>query len=139
MRRLDLTRVDLADNAPSRHVSQRKDEDEHNDDPASRTLATNDVVGCVQAPNDKHAEHEKQPAPDDNCSATELVHCQESGDRDQEHEYCRDTRCEKRRRRARETCLCEKRRGVLVEWSANESIDKTENTIAYLKQPINPT
>lgn len=93
MRRLDLACIDLTNNAPSGHISQRKDEYEHDDDPASRSLATNDIVGGIQASNDKHAEHEEQAAPDDNSPAAELVHCQKSGDRYQEHEYRRDTRC----------------------------------------------
>jgi hypothetical protein len=95
MRRLYLACIDFADNAPSGHISQCKDEYEHDDDPASRSLATNYVIGCIQASNDKHAEHEKQAARDDNCSAAELVHCQESRDRYQEHEYRRDTGCKK--------------------------------------------
>jgi hypothetical protein len=59
-----------------RHVSQRKDEDEHVDDPASCTFTADYAVRSIQAHNSKHAEHEKQAAGDDNGPAAELVHGQ---------------------------------------------------------------
>jgi len=73
MRRLDLTRIDLAHNAPSGHISQRKDKDGHNDDPSSSTLATDHAIGSVQTPDDQHAGHENQAAGDDDGTSTKLV------------------------------------------------------------------
>jgi hypothetical protein len=80
MRWSDLARMDLAHYAPSRHVSQRKGEDEHDDDPASCTSTADHAVRSIQAPNNEHAEHEKQAAGDDNGPAAELVHGQKVQD-----------------------------------------------------------